>query len=58
MLGKEHKFKDGDIVFYYDSQFSNIHRLSLRKDSEDKNLTAEVLYITLNVIMRIRNGIY
>jgi hypothetical protein len=43
---KEHKFKDGDIVFYYDSQFSNIHRLNLRKDSEDKDLTAEVLYNT------------
>jgi len=45
-LQKEHKFKDGDIVFYYDSQFSNIHRLNLRKDSEEKDLTNEVLYNT------------
>lgn len=45
-LQKGHKFKDGDTVFYYDSQFSNIHRLNLRKDSEDKDLTAEVLYNT------------
>jgi len=45
-LQKGHKFKDGDIVFYYDSQFSNIHRLNLRKDSGDKDLTAEVLYNT------------
>jgi len=42
-LQKEHKFKDGDIVFYYDRQFSNIHRLNLRKDSEELDLTNEVL---------------
>jgi len=45
-LQKGHKFKDGDIVFYYDSQFSNIHRLNLKKNSEDKDITAEVLYNT------------
>lgn len=45
-LQKEHKFKDGDIVFYYDSQFSNIHRLSLRKDSKEISLTNEILYNT------------
>jgi len=45
-LQKEHKFKDGDIVFYYDSQFSNIHRLNLKKNSEDKDITDEVLYNT------------
>jgi len=45
-LQKEHKFKDGDIVFYYDSQFSNIHRLNLRKNSIEKDLTDEVLYNT------------
>lgn len=31
-LQKEHEFKDGNIVFYYDSQFSNIHRLNLNKN--------------------------
>jgi hypothetical protein len=45
-LQKEHKFKNGDIVFYYDSQFSNIHRLNLRKDSREIDLTNEVLYNT------------
>ena len=45
-LQKGHKFKDGDIVFYYDSQFSNIHRLNLKKNSIEKDLTAEILYNT------------
>ena len=41
---KNHKFKDGDMVFYYDSRFSNIHRLNLRSNSIEKDLTSEVLY--------------
>ena len=42
-LQKGHKFKDGDIVFYYDGHFSNIHRLKLRKNSKTLSLTNEVL---------------
>jgi len=34
------------MVFYYDSQFSNIHSLNLKKNSIEKDLTAEVLYNT------------
>ena len=46
-LQKEHnKFKDGDIVFYYDGHFSNIHRLNIRKNSKTLSLTNEVLYNT------------
>ena len=37
---KNHKFKDGELVFYYDSVFSNIHRLHLK---EYKDLHQEVL---------------
>lgn len=37
---KKHKFKDGELVFYYDSCFSNIHRLDLK---EYKDLHQEVL---------------
>lgn len=40
---KNHKFKDGELVFYYDSCFSNIHRLDLK---EHRDLTEEVLYNT------------
>ena len=43
---KGHEFKDGDIVFYYDSVFSNIHRLNLKKNSIEKDITSEVLYNT------------
>ena len=43
---KKHKFQDGDIVFYYDSRFSNIHRLNLKSNSKDIGLTSEVLYNT------------
>jgi len=45
-LQKGHKFKDGDIVFYYDGHFSNIHRLNIRKNSKTLSLTNEVLYNT------------
>ena len=37
---KNHEFKDGDMVFYYDSVYSNIHRLDLK---EYKDLHQEVL---------------
>lgn len=37
---RKHKFKDGELVFYYDSCFSNIHRLDLE---EYKDLHQEVL---------------
>ena len=37
---KNHKFKDGELVFYYDSAFSNIHKLDLK---EYKDLHQEVL---------------
>ena len=37
---KNHKFKNGELVFYYDSCFSNIHRLDLK---EYKDLHQEVL---------------
>ena len=37
---RKHKFKDGELVFYYDSCFSNIHRLDLK---EYKDLHQEVL---------------
>jgi len=43
---KKRKFKDGDIVFYYDSRFSNIHRLDLKSNSKDIGLTSEALYNT------------
>lgn len=43
---KKHKFKDRDIVFYYDSRFSNTHRLNLKKNSKEIGLTSEVLYNT------------
>lgn len=43
---KKHKFRDGDIVFYYDSKFSNIHRLNLKSNSKEKDLTSEVIYNT------------
>jgi len=42
-IQREHKFKDGELVFYYDSCFSNIHRLDLK---EYKDLHQEVLYNT------------
>ena len=42
-MQKGHKFKDGDIVFYYDGYFSNIHRLKIRKNSKTLDLTNEVL---------------
>ena len=37
---REHKFEDGDLVFYYDGVFSNIHKLDLK---ECKDLHQEVL---------------
>lgn len=40
---KNHKFKDGELVFYYDSVYSNIHRLDLK---EYKDLRQEVLVNT------------
>lgn len=43
---RNHKFKDGELVFYYDSCFSNIHRLDLKDDAKDRDLTEEVLYNT------------
>jgi len=43
---KKHKFKDGDIIFYYDGSFSNIHNLNLKKNSKEINLTSEILYNT------------
>ncbi|GAG39608.1 unnamed protein product, partial [marine sediment metagenome] len=43
---RNHKFKDGDLVFYYDSCFSNIHRLDLKDDVTDRDLTEEVLHNT------------
>lgn len=42
---RNHKFKDGDMVFYYDSCFSNIHRLDLK---HHKDLSQEVLDNTKN----------
>ena len=45
-IQREHKFRDGELVFYYDSCFSNIHRLNLKGDAVDKSLTDEVLYNT------------
>ena len=39
-IQREHKFKDGELVFYYDSCFSNIHRLDLK---EYEDLHQEVL---------------
>ena len=45
-LQKKHIFKDGDIVFYYNSIFSNIHRLNLKKNAINVGITDEVLYNT------------
>ena len=47
-LQKKHIFKDGDLVFYYDSIFSNIHRLNLRKNAVDIGIVNEVLFNTEN----------
>ena len=30
-IQREHKLKDGELVFYYDSCFSNIHRLDSKE---------------------------
>ena len=42
-IQREHKFKDGELVFYYDSCFSNIYRLDSK---EYKDLHQEVLVNT------------
>ena len=39
-IQKKHKFKEGDIVLYFDDHFSNIHIFSLK---EYRDLTGEVL---------------
>ena len=45
-LQKEHIFETGDLVLYYDSIFSNIHRLNLKKNAVDIGIAEEVLYNT------------
>ena len=47
-IQRKHKFKDRDMVFYYDDHFSNIHRLDLKDDAPFRDLTQEVLYNTKN----------
>lgn len=47
-IQKKHKLKNGDIVFYYDDHFSNIHKLELKNDSPYRDLTQEVLDNTKN----------
>lgn len=42
-IQKKHKFKNGELVFYYDSCFSNIHRLNLKKNAIDIGIVEEVL---------------
>ena len=39
-IQRNHKFKDGEFVFYYDSCYSNIYRLDLK---EYKDLHQEVI---------------
>ena len=39
-IQRKHILKDGDLVFYYDGCYSNIHKLSLK---EYKDLHQEVL---------------
>lgn len=44
-IQRKHKLKDGDIVFYFDDHFSNIHNFNLK---EHRDLTEEVLSNTKN----------
>jgi len=47
-IQRKHKFKDGEMVFYYDDHFSNIHKLELKNNSPFRDLTQEVLDNTKN----------
>ena len=44
-IQRKHIYRSGDIVFYYDGMFSNIHEIDLE---ENKDLTNEVLFNTEN----------